>query len=36
MAIGIFYGSNGGVSENIAKLIKEELGIQADLIDISI
>lgn len=35
MAIGIFYGSSGGVTEDIAKLIKKELNIQADLIDIS-
>ncbi len=35
MAIGIFYGSSGGVTKDVAKLIKEELNIQADLIDIS-
>lgn len=35
MAIGIFYGSSDGVTENVAKLIKEELNIQADLIDIA-
>lgn len=34
MAIGIFYGSNGGVTENVAELIKDELGVEADLIDI--
>jgi len=35
MAVGIFYGSNGGVTENIAEMVKDELGIDADLIDIA-
>ena len=34
MATGIFYGSNGGATERIAELIKDKLGIDADLIDI--
>lgn len=35
MAIGIFYGSNGGATETTAELIKEKLGLEADLHDIS-
>jgi len=35
MAIGLFYGSNGGATETAAELIKETLGLETDLIDIS-
>jgi len=35
MAIGIFYGSNAGATQTVAELIKEELGGDIDLIDIS-
>jgi len=35
MSIGIFYGSNGGVTEGVAKRIEKVLGKNTDLIDIS-
>ncbi len=35
MAIGIFYGSNGGATETTAELIKNKLDIKADLHDIA-
>jgi len=35
MAVGIFYGSNGGATETVAELIKENLGGDVDLIDVS-
>ncbi len=35
MAIGIFYGSNGGVTETIAENIKDALGLEANLHDIA-
>lgn len=35
MSIGIFYGSNGGVTEGVAEMIKDKLGLDADLHDIS-
>jgi len=35
MAIGIIYGSNGGVTEEIAEAIQEKLDIESDLLDIS-
>jgi len=35
MAIGIFYGSNGGATETVAEKIKEALGLEAELHDIA-
>ena len=35
MAVGIIYGSNGGVTENLAEAIQEKLGVESDLLDIS-
>jgi len=35
MAIGIFYGSNGGATETTAELIKNKLDVEADLHDIA-
>lgn len=35
MAVGIFYGSNGGATKGVAEMIKDELGVEADLIDIA-
>ncbi|BBG66701.1 flavodoxin 1 [Hydrogenimonas sp.] len=35
MSVGIFYGSSGGATERVAKMIKEALGIDSDLIDIA-
>ena len=35
MAVGIFYGSNGGATEKVAEMIKDELGVEADLIDVA-
>jgi len=35
MSIGIFYGSNGGATESVAEQIKNALGLEADLLDIS-
>ncbi|PHS40744.1 MAG: flavodoxin FldA [Sulfurovum sp.] len=35
MAIGIFYGSNGGATETVAEKIKDKLGVEADLHDIA-
>jgi len=35
MAIGIIYGSNGGVTEGVAEQIKDVLGLEADLLDIA-
>jgi flavodoxin I len=35
MAVGIFYGSNGGGTQRIAQLIKDKLGVEADLIDVA-
>jgi flavodoxin I len=35
MAVGIFYGSNGGATQRVAELIKDILGVEADLIDIA-
>jgi len=35
MAVGIFYGSSGGVTKGVAEMIKDELGVEADLIDIA-
>ena len=35
MAIGIFYGSNGGATEGVAEKIKEKLGLDSDLHDIA-
>ena len=34
MSIAIIYGSNGGVTEGVAEQIKDELGLDADLLDI--
>ncbi|NKQ41381.1 MAG: flavodoxin [Sulfurovum sp.] len=35
MSIAIIYGSNGGVTEEVAEKIKEKLSLEADLIDIA-
>ena len=35
MRTGIFYGSSGGNTERVAKMIKEALDIDADLIDVA-
>ncbi len=35
MAVGIFYGSNGGATEGVAHMIKDKLGVEADLIDVA-
>ncbi len=35
MAIGIFFGSNGGATERVAEIIKDKLELETDLIDIS-
>jgi flavodoxin I len=34
MAIGIIYGSNGGVTESVAEQIHEKLGLEASLVDV--
>ena len=35
MSIGIIYGSNGGVTETVAKMIKDKLGLEAELVDVA-
>ena len=35
MCIAIVYGSTGGATQDVANLIKEELGLKAELYDIS-
>ncbi|WP_457592840.1 flavodoxin [Hydrogenimonas sp.] len=35
MKVGIFYGSSGGATERVAKMIKEALDMDADLIDVA-
>ncbi len=35
MRVGIFYGSSGGATERVAKMIKEALDMDADLIDVA-
>jgi len=35
MSIGIFYGSNGGITEGVAEQIKNALGLDAELHDIA-
>lgn len=35
MRVGIFYGSSGGATERVAKMIKEALDMDADLVDIA-
>ena len=35
MSIGIFYGSSGGATESVAKMIKDKLEVESDLIDIA-
>ena len=35
MSIGIFYGSNGGATKDVANEIKKELNLDADVIDIA-
>ena len=35
MAVGIFYGSNGGATQGVAEMIKDALGVEADLIDVA-
>ncbi len=35
MAVGIFYGSSSGATEEVARMIQEALGVEADLINIA-
>jgi len=34
VAIAIIYGSNGGATEGVAKMIKDKLALEADLLDV--
>ncbi len=35
MAIAIIYGSSGGATEGVAKMIKDKLALEADLLDVA-